>query len=211
MNAGLTNLATLRANLLPGSLGTDLTFNRDLLTVGQGVAGLFETHCNRKFQRVVNDVATFAGDRMHYFLPRYPIEAVTKLERRWSLSEGWVDAGVPTSSLWQLDEAAGQIRCAGIMGSHTTQVRVTYTGGYWWETYEPDDAQFPVSLPQYATALPEALRSAFLMQCDLVWDQRDKLNMGLVEKPQATSPIASVALAPMVIAALSGYIRYQIS
>ena len=64
-----------------------------------------------------------------------------------------------------------------------------------------------------ATALPDDLKLAWLLQCEHVWKLRDAQGVSLAEKA-GTSPALTLAganLVPEVKAILDGYVRYSLS
>jgi hypothetical protein len=134
MNLILGTLAELKAHLLNEALREPTTYDGAIAALGRGVAARFESQCNRRFGRVVADAFVTSADRRHLVLPRYPVEAVTKLELRETLAGGWVDQGDiddcvdiwdPTSGIVHLPAPLSQARGA--------QLRVTFTGGFWFD------------------------------------------------------------------------------
>ena len=116
---------------------------------------------------------------------------------------------------------SGLLHFGYTLGRFPLQVQTVWDGGYWFETAEPDDDGFPSAAPEGATdpnglparffLLPDVLRSAFLWQCEALWAARDKLGVGLVNKPSAESGLAEAKLAPMVEMMLRPFVRYQLS
>ena len=91
------------------------------------------------------------------------------------------------------------------------QVKAIWDGGYWFEPLEPDDDAYPSTAPVGAVLLPDDLKAAFLLQCEEVWAQRDKLGSGIIDKPGAQSGLSKLELAPLVKMVLQTHIRYQLS
>jgi hypothetical protein len=219
MNCGLTNLHTLKAHLLAGTMAAETQFDSALQMIGLGVRGVFEQVCNRRLGYQVDDTVVFSGDRPHYYLPRYPMSGVTKVEMRYFQTDSWTEiTGQPISVNYE----TGLLHFGYFLGRWPLQVGATWSGGYWFDTLEPDDEGYPASKPEVTDAtalangaqvasLPDELRAAFLWQCEAVWAARDKLGTGLVDKPGQQSGMGEIKLAPMVQQMLQEYIRYQLS
>jgi hypothetical protein len=95
-------------------------------------------------------------------------------------------------------------------------VKMTFTGGFFWETLEPEDAGYPSKAPMTpdgtpADPLPQDLRLAWLLQCRHVWASADKLGQGMVTKPNVMSELATMELIPSVKQTLRNYQRMQMS
>jgi len=207
MNAGLTNLETLKRHLLAETLVRERKFDAAIAAIGLSVAGLFDAYTNRKLAYLAGAEIIFTGERSHFVLPRYPLVSVTSVESRTSDADAWQAAtGEPSVT----HPSSGIIRFSGVLGTELLQVRVIWTGGYWCDTQEPD-AEDPSVQPAGSTLLPDDLKGAFLLQCESIWGQRDKLGTGMLDKPSEKGAIASLELAPLVKAMLQGYIRYQLS
>jgi hypothetical protein len=219
MNCGLSNLETLKRYLLADSLAGETRFDLTLQLIGAAVKGLFEQFCNRRLDYKVNDTMEFTGSRPHYYLPRFPMSGVTKIEMRYFQTDDWTEiTGQPISVSYE----TGLVHFGYVLGRDPLRVRATWSGGYWFETLEPEDDGFPSVKPEVTdplalknggtvTALPEELRGAFLFQCEAIWAARDKLGTGLVDKPEAQSAMGKMELTPMVTTILRQFIRYQLS
>ena len=209
MNCGLGNFDGLRKHLLAGSLQGEKKFDAVLQDIGLGVAAMMENFCNRKFARAVGDQAVFPGDRASFVLHRYPVEALTKIELRMQDSEQFVEPA--TTSLLSVSLASGIVyfndKADG--GPYYAQVRLTFTGGYWFETLEPEDEGYPSTAPAGAALLPPDLRLAWLIQCREVWSKIDKLGTGIVDTPDKQSATGVLDLSPMVKSMLRQYVQYQ--
>lgn len=205
MNAGFANLYTLKSQVLSASLVSGTDYDAKLTAIGLGVAGLFEQYCNRAFRRVVADTVIFSAGRPNYYLPRFPLEAVTKLETRSLKSDSWTeDTSQPAS--W--NESTGLIDFGLTLGDAAMQVRVTYTGGYFWDEKEPADNGYPTSQPSGSTALPEVLKLAWFLQCAEVWNKMDKLGLGLVNAPDKTTATGTLDFTPLVKEMLHPFRRF---
>jgi hypothetical protein len=201
MNAGFGPLIKLKRHVLKPALQAETTWDTLLQELGNGVAGSFDQHCNRRFARVVGDVLTVPGDRIVIGVPRYPVEAVTKVEVRADDSEAWQEETI-TDLISATRAESGVLILGNMVGDWRSQIRVTYTGGYWWETAETENTTMPTG----ATTLPGDLIAAWLVQCQAVWEKMDRLGKGLAGA--TTSDLMNLKLAPEVERMLAGYVRY---
>jgi hypothetical protein len=211
VNAGFSNLDTLRKHLLAGSLGAETKFDTVLKAIGLGVAGMFDKLCNRKLAYAEDAEVIFSGDRDHFVLPHYPVLSINSIESRYNDADAWEDS---ESALVNSDSASGLVRFYGPLGDHQLRVRVVYTGGYWFKTAEPDDEAFPGELPVGATALPEDIAAAWLLQCEQIWQTKDRLGTGLVGGDGGqflNTRLSTLELLPIVKQMLQGHIRYQLT
>jgi hypothetical protein len=205
MNAGFSTLKLLKAHLLAEVLREDTSYDAAITAIGQGIAAQFESFCNRKFMRVVDDEAVFSADREVYVLPRYPVEAITSAKMQFTLAGGYEDQSL--SLVQQLNYASGLLHFGGTLGGPADLVKITYTGGYFWNQNEAGvDA-----LPEDATALPADIQTAWLQHCEAVWDMRDKLGTGIAGAPKAKQALGELELLPLVKQMLQGRIRYQLT
>jgi hypothetical protein len=179
MDLGLGNLADVKGYVLPALIAQDTQYDSVLTTIARGVAGRFESYCNRKFARVVGDQATFDAVRRFYILPRYPFETITLLEMNSAVGDEWTDT---TASIVQQDPTIGWIYFGCYLGDTFCLVRCTYTGGYFYETLEPfeSDGQtptpgFPTAVPAGSNFLPAALKDAWLKQVIHEFELKDRL------------------------------------
>lgn len=204
MDAGLSNLWTLKAHLLPEAIRARPTYDETMLTLGRGTAWLMQRHCNRELARVAGATHTAeAGDRTVIVLPRYPIEEVTAVELRTRPTDPWESQDL--DCIARIDHAAGLVILESPMGIWHSMLRLTYTGGYWWSTTEPPDAE---AQPAGSTALPADLQLAWLLQCEHTWSQRDRLGTGIAAGPGERSKIADVTLLEGTVEALRPYLRH---
>jgi len=210
MNAGFSNLDTLKKTLLPGSAKSDTRFDLVIAALGRGVAAQFGSMCNRQFMRVVGDTAIFSADRCEFIVPRYPLESVSLAELKITETDGWVTQTDP-NFIRALNLIAGIINCGPEdAGPYYAQVRFTYTGGFFWETLEPDDAAYPSQLPSGAAPLPDDLFNAWLLQCRHVWSQMDKLGTDLLKGGADKNIRTPDDLAAGVKITLTEFIRFTL-
>jgi hypothetical protein len=210
MNSGFSNLATLKAHLLGDALRASTEFNEVILALGLGVAGIIERHCNRKFARAVGSTDILPADRIQFLLPRFPIESVTAIDVKRSESEGWV-AQTVNEFAKTIDLRSGIVHREDgpDAGDYSTQVRFTYTGGFFWEQLEPADMGYPTAQPAASTALPHDVRLAWLLQCQDAWQRRDKLGADIAQSSDFQSALAEIELLPFVKMNLRNFIREE--
>lgn len=211
MNAGFSNLDALKKHLLAPALVAVDKYDAVLQTLGLGVAAAFENYCSRKFARATG-TEIIGADRLDFLLSRYPVESVSKIELKLIEAQGWVDL-VINDVITTIDQPSGIVHFAGSrdVGPHYAQVRFTYTGGYFWNTTEPNEAGYPAALPDGAAALPEALRLAWLLQCENIWTKKDKRGTGIVAKPDEQFDSSEIKLSPMVKDMINQFVRYQLA
>lgn len=223
MKSGLTNLDTLKKYILVGSLADETKFDDVIKSIGLGVAATFDTYCSRKFCYQENDTIIFTGDRDHYYLPRFPLVKIAKVELRYFQADAWNNiSGQPLAQ----NSETGLLHFGYTLGANPIQVRVTYTGGYWFETAEPDDDSYPTAVPDAIInaqvndnggleaekyMLDESLKQAFLLQCAEVWRLRDKLGYDVVDEAKPRMREGHIDLLPLVQTMLQPFKRYQLT
>lgn len=208
MNAGLGNLTTLKAHLLAASMQAATDYDTKILAIGLGVAGLIDGHCNRKFAYEVDAQEICTGDRDHYYVERYPFTVISHVEMRYFMTDNWTDID---SQPIQINEKSGLVHFGYMVGRAPLQVRITYTGGFFFETKEPADGGYPTAAPDGAALLPDAVRLAWLIQCAEVWNKTDKLGAGIAQAPDAQTKTGELELSPIVKTMLRPFIRYQLT
>lgn len=163
MNLTLGTLASLKTWLLPESERSGTDWDSAIAAIGKGVALGLQRRCNRQFARAVADTYECSADRAHVVLPRYPVEAVTKIEIRRSVSEGWVEL---TDVIVQQNLSAGFLLFGSDLGAYDERVRITYTGGYWLDqsgsepTWQQGSAALAISDEEVAITFAEAFATA---------------------------------------------------
>ena len=210
MNCGLGNLTTLKAHLLPAqSLAGETRFDQVIEDIGRGTAAMMENFCNRKFARAVGDQAVFQADRASFLLPRYPLEAVSLVELKMKDSDGFVPQPADFIESTSLSAGIVYLPDQADAAQYWSEVRFTFTGGYFFEQLEPDDAAYPSALPAGATALPDDLKMAWLMQCREIWNKIDKIGGGLLDEPDKQTSVGELKLSPLVTQMLWNYRQMQ--
>lgn len=186
MNLGLGNLSDVRTFVLPPELNVpgDTQYDSVLGTIAAGIAERFGLYTNRSARGtsclgyLANDQALFDAHRTHYWLPRYPVTSLAKLEMCSTVDGAWSDV---TSAIIQQDLSIGFLDFGAYLGDRILQLRCTYTGGYWFETLEPTDANgvatvgYPSAVPSGAALLPASLKSAWLTQVLHEFQLKDRL------------------------------------
>jgi hypothetical protein len=163
MNAGLSTLLWLKKRLLMASDVETSTFDDAILALGLGVAGHLEDMTGRKFGRVVGEKHEFDASRTFTLVARYPIEAVTQIELRLTAVAGWES----WTGDYNIAADSGMVVFPAAMSGYCSRGRLTYTGGWWWNTNETaEDA-----LPSGATAVPPGLQLAWAQACKFLWDR----------------------------------------
>lgn len=205
MNLGLGNLTELKAQLLAEALRSGTRYDARLIAVGKGAAAAIEQFCNRKFGRVVGDTYTGPADRTHCILPRYPVESISQVEFKSDETTGFV---VQTDNAYvALKSESGIVHFGASLGPHWSQIRITYTGGFWFdETEENND-----TLPSGATALPQDVKLAWYLHCQTIWQTLDKLGTDITKTGTAQTTGATLSgldMSPAVKAMLGQFIRY---
>src|ERR1017187_2989210 len=199
MNCGLSNLDTLKGHLLAGTMAGETKFDAVISMIGLGVAGLFDNFCNRNLSYMVDDFTQFSGDRPHWYASRFPVYSVKIINMAYFNTDTWCEiTGQPIVE----NNLTGLIHFGYTLGRFPLMVNMLWTGGYWFETLEPDDEGYPSApppdpegnraIPARFFLLPDVLRAAFLFQCEALWAARDKLGVGLIDKPAAQSGMAEI-------------------
>ena len=191
MDLGLGNLTELKGQVLAASLRADTNYDAVIAGIGSGVADQIDKHCNRKFARLANDSDQFRADRRHYYLKRYPVESIAQCQRQDTLADGWIN--LPVNDLiqqWNLQ--TGYISFIALQGYEFSQLLVTYTGGFWYDTTENGSGVMPPT----AAPLPGAVKLAWYLQCQNIWRQWDKLGNQIAGAPEKQTAAQHLQLAP---------------
>lgn len=132
MNLTLGTLAELKAHLLNEGVRAQTDFDATIAALGRGVAAQFERHCNRRFARAEDDTFECQADRAHVVLPRLPVENISKLELGTGYEPSWSEI-TRSSNIEVVDKAAGIVEFVRQIGTRRERLRLTYTGGYWFD------------------------------------------------------------------------------
>lgn len=210
MNLGLGNLATLKGQLLAAGLQASTDYDAQLAALGKGVAATFERLCNRTFGRVAAGTYETQANRDHLVLPRYPVEAITAIDLLPEGASVW--EALELSTIVSTSNDSGVIIFDIEPGTWRERLRVTYTGGFFFETLEPTDSGYPTAAPSGVNVLPDDLRLAWLLQCEHVWRQRDVLGTAIAsEKKPTTPPLLEAKLIPLVDDVVRAYRRLSLT
>ena len=204
MNLRLGNLTELKGQLLAASLRADTNYDAVITGIGLGVAVQFDRYCNRQLQRVENEQEVFPADRRHWYLSRYPVESISLCEKQDSVEDGWVTLPELIQAQ-QLEQ--GYVMFIAVQGYYWSRLRITYTGGYWFDETEDGSGVMPGT----ATALPAEVKLAWYLQCQNVWKRWEKLGSGITERPELSGAAGQLALAPAARGLLNGHKRMQIT
>lgn len=214
MDLGLGNLIELKRQLLPAAMLAQTTYDVLIAALGKGLAAQFEKHCNRKFARVASETDEIAADRASWIVSRYPLESISAFEMRSDLSTGWVSLGDVNSTIINWDADSGLIEFGTVQGIYLQQLRITYTGGYWYDTAETENT----SQPAGSTIVPGDLKLAWYLHARLAWQTIDKLGTNLLAAGLATGANPPPALtlpgldaSPEVIGILRRFMRYSLT
>jgi hypothetical protein len=204
----LSNLLTLKRHLLPESWESETNLDAVLTQLGHGVLGAFESYCARKFARVADATFETPADAWFVALDRYPVETVSALALQSAVTGEWEPLTV-ADVLTRLDKAAGTLRFVAEPGIYTDTLRVTFTGGYWFDTSE--DEGEPDTMPAGANAVPPALQYAWLAQCKHAFAESRLAGARAIAIGEDAAKLArtgsGLELLPMVQATLQPYRR----
>ena len=113
---------------------------------------------------------------------------------------------MPTRSLISHSHRAG-VYLGGPLGAFGSRLRITYTGGYWWDATENNTGVKPAP----AIALPDDLKLAWVLQCSHLWQSKDRLGAGVSKEPGKFSALKEYDLIPEVSALLRDYVRFAMN
>jgi hypothetical protein len=202
VNAGLSNLRTLKQHLLPDSWQTETQLDDQLVLLGLGVANQLEEYCGRKFQRIVGDTFETGAAVALIQLPRFPLEVQPTIAIRYAAAADYSD---DVSDWIDQSWASGVVQLVGEPGTHRDRLRLTYTGGYWWDTSEDASEE----APEGSFDLPMSLQLAWLQQCKHTFAASEMMTRRALasDSEQADKAKASYAyeLLPAVVAALKPF------
>lgn len=212
MNAGLGNLASLKNHLLVESLRARTTWDEMLETIGLTVAAQFERFTDRKFVRVAGEIEEHRADTGYIILHRYPIESISAIAQRESVNDGW-SALTVNDVVVNRSDASGLVEFAGPLGTRLSRLKVTYTGGYWFDTTEDESGTQPAG----STAVPGDLKGAWLLQAQAMYQHMDHTTAATggrstitTRDKEAALQLADLALLPAVKEILAPYRRISL-
>lgn len=204
MAAGLGTLKELKARLLPATQQAVTTWDVMLSQIGAGVAAQFDQFTNRTLTRTADLETICRADRLNIALPCYPLESVASVEMKDDETSGYLSIGL--SSIWTWEQNSGLLRFAGRPGPETSWLRITSTGGYWYNTNEGT----PDTQPANSFLLPYDLKEAWFEMCETIWAATDRLGLSASsKKPEEKSAAKSVRMSDFVKQTLSSYTRFS--
>lgn len=201
MDTGFSSLTALKVAVLPADLRARTTWDTVLTTVGLGVRRALEEYVNRVWERAEDAHYLTSAQRTYVVVDRYPLESVSEVE----ISAGpgtWEALG--TEAIYSLSEEAGLVEFGSMLGTHRDRIRLTYTGGYWWDTSEDASG----TLPAGAHALPADLLLAWQTQVQHELEARDLLTKAAARPVTDRPNLQELSLLPRVKETLRSYIRY---
>lgn len=199
MDLLLGNLATLKRHLLPGTWETETSLDDVLAELGKGVASGLQDRCNRIFARATAQTFDIPASTELVSVPRYPLESVATVEIKYASDAAWTTL---TDVIANISPIAGLIYLYGTQGGQLDRLRVTYTGGYWYDTTEDASGTQPAG----STALPYALQQAWLLQCHHIFAAHDMMSTRSLPNGSKEA-VAEINLTDAVKALLTPYHR----
>ena len=199
MNAGFGSIALLKSLVLPVTLRAETTWDEALARLGRGVVAQFEAHCSRTFQRAASTTMFCDAARRVISVPRLPLESVSEIALRLALESSYT---AQADLIASTDLKAGIITLSQIPGTTQDHLRITYTGGWWWDTTEDSTG----TLPTGAATVPDDMNMAWMLQVQHLAQQHNLFTTQAVETKKGTFP--ETDLIPAVKRTLAGYVRY---
>lgn len=166
MNAGFSSLTKLKKAILPAPLRTRVDWDDALVDLGKGVVEMIEGHCNRRFAWVVEDTYTTDANRIVVSVPVYPVSVWDAVEMQSDPTSAFSDI---SGSVTRYESRSGILYFRSAPGDELGSIKVTLTGGYWWDTNEDASGEIPAG----ATSLPFALFTAWTMQVQAIAQAQD--------------------------------------
>lgn len=203
---GLGTLGQLKRFLLTSGIVAETTYDEAIAALGRGVAGAFDRYCNRTFKRGTSITEDFRDGTDLLLLARYPVESVASVGWK-TVTETSFTTQTNIVDTYALD--SGCLLLVATLGDQRGQIRVTYSGGYWYDTTDDDTG----SLPSGATLLPHDVKMAWYLQCQQIWQSRDALGTTHTEPPSGAllnTRLGVLELIPQVKEALDPYRRLQL-
>lgn len=200
----LCSLATVKSRLALDAL--DSTYDQLLLNTIAAVSARFDQETHRTLARTFNAYFEFPAEDTEILVPCFPIESVTRFERKTAENEGWLEQ---TGVNYLLRKACIISLATAFSDSPAVNwsnqpavVRVTYTGGY----LLPGNEDVPG-----ATPLPADLAQAAVEQVAFWFQTRNELGV-LRQWPRTGDyrQLVDTDLLPSVRQTLGGYNRFAL-
>lgn len=202
LDAGWSTLEYLKSRLLPQEAEPDepAEWNWDaaLQALGKAVANRLNRHCGRVFERgsVTDEFEALASA---WVTTRYPVETID------SLAVVAPDSSTRILTGYRALMGAGVIELPSVAGGALDRLAITYTGGYWLDPLDGTE------LPDGATALPDDLLEAWVIQCQAQAETRGLLEAVAIRSPRKGEEkelTAGIQLVTDVKQALEPYRRF---
>lgn len=200
----LCSLPTVKSRLALDAL--DSTYDVLLLNTISAVSARFDQETHRTLARALNAQFEFPAEDMEILVPCFPIESVTRFERKTAENEGWleqtgVDYLIRKNCIISLATAFSDSPPVN-WNAHAAIVRVTYTGGY----LLPGSETVPA-----ATPLPADLAQAAVEQVAFWFQTRNELGV-LRQWPRSGDyrQLVDTDLLPSVRQTLGAYSRFPL-
>ena len=171
---GLGSLIELKRHLIANNTA-ETTYDTTITELGRGVARGIDRFCNRQMARVAGATYDTAAEVDHIYLPRFPVESVASISLKTSQVDGFV--ALDSTVILNRDDSSGLVMFGAPLSDRTGILRVTYTGGYWFDTTEDGTGVMPAA----ATLLPYDVSFTWKTQCRRLWELLDKLGTGLAQ------------------------------
>ena len=191
----LTQLTTVKSRLAL----TVTDYDGILTNAIRAVSDRFDKECNRNLARTTAATHEFDANDTE-ILPRcYPVEAVTKFERKTNETGGWIEQ---TGIDFLIRRQCVISLLSPISYLRSSVARATYTGGYVLPGTTPGAGQ---------TALPDDLEQAAVEQAAAWFQNRDKLALDTIWPHGGTyQKFAQLDLLLSVKAVLARYVRWAL-
>lgn len=203
MNAGFSSLTRLKQAIMPSSLWASVQYDDAVTDIGLGVAEMLADYCGRQFAYQVGDTFIQDAARLVMAVPRYPVNEWAAVAIQGSPTDAWEDI---SGSVTRYEGSSGVLYFRHAPGTEAGSLRVTYTGGYWWDSTEDRSGTIPAG----AVPLPMALFNAWTLQVQAITQSRDLF--GLVAAQAAavekTARPSEAHLLPAVVSLINPYRRF---
>ena len=173
LDAGLTTVLYLKSRILPEAGRARGDWDEALAKLGLSVAERLQQHCNRDFARQAGVVELYQARTLSTVVRRYPVESIGSISLR---DANGSERDCPTN--YQLHATAGLIDWIVPPGARTQRLRITYTGGYWLDPWDE------TPMPSGATALPDDVLEAFVIQCQHLAEARGLFEAISLRRPR---------------------------
>lgn len=197
---GLGTLGQLKRFILNSGIVAETTYDEALTFLGKGVAAAIDKFTNRTLKRGTSITEDFRGGTDLLLLARFPVESVTSVGLKTSGESSFT---TQTSIVDTTALESGVLLLVSTVGTERDQLRVTYDGGYWYDTTDDDSGTQPTG----SALLPHDIKMAWLLQCQHIWAKRDALGIQHVESPELRTTLTNLDLIPQVKMMLEPYRR----